>query len=240
MLVAGNWKMNKNIKETILFFKKFNKLLKTKNKIVLFPSFPCIFVARNSASKTISIGAQNVFFEEKGEFTGEVSCSQLKPFCDFVILGHSDRRHKFFESNQLINKKIKKAFESKFKVILCVGETLKGKNKNKTNSVISNQLKQSLSKIKFTKNLFIAYEPVWAIGTGKNANIKDITKAHSFIQKTLVSLFGKKAEKTQILYGGSVKPENMKEIFSIPKVSGVLVGGASLNPKTFAKIANFK
>jgi len=240
MLIAGNWKMNKNQKETKEFFKELNKLLKTKNKILLCPSFPCVPVARQAASKNIYIGAQDVFFELKGEFTGEVSVSQLKDFCSFVILGHSDRRHKFSESNQTINKKVRASLKAGFNVILCIGETLEEKTTKKTNQVLEKQLKESLAEISFSSKLFIAYEPVWAIGTGKNATEEDITSAHSFIRQTLKNLFGKKTEQTKILYGGSVKPENSKEILSLKEVGGVLVGGASLDPKKFAAIANYK
>ncbi|MBU2100906.1 triose-phosphate isomerase [Candidatus Micrarchaeota archaeon] len=240
MLIAGNWKLNKTLKETKDFFKEFNKLVsKTQNMILVCPSFPCIPAAREYALKKIFIGAQNVFFEEKGEFTGEVSVSQLKSFCDFIVLGHSDRRNKFSESNELINKKVKAAMKSNFNVILCVGETLNERNSSKTNSVLEEQLTKSLSGVAL-KKLFIAYEPVWAIGTGKNASKEDIIQAHSFIKQTLTKLFGEKGKKIQILYGGSVKPENAKEILSLPNVDGVLVGGASLDPKKFAEIANHK
>jgi triosephosphate isomerase len=240
MLIAGNWKMNKSVKETIDFFKSFNELAaKSKNQVLICPSFPCIPAAREAASKKISIGAQNVFFEEKGEFTGEVSVSQLSPFCDFIILGHSDRRHKFSESNELINKKLKKAVKSKFSVILCIGETLKERGLGETNSVLEKQLTECLQDVSLEK-LFIAYEPVWAIGTGKNSSKKDILEVNSFIKEKLVSLFGEKGKEVKILYGGSVKPENSDEILSISNVDGVLVGGASLDPKKFAIIANYE
>ncbi len=232
--------MNKNPKETKEFFKEFNKLLKTKNKVLLCPSFPCIPIAREAASKNISIGAQDVFFEEKGEFTGEVSLSQIKDSCNFVILGHSDRRHKFSESNQTINKKVQVSLKAGFNVILCIGETLEERNSAKTNFVLEKQLKESLLGISFSSKLFIAYEPVWAIGTGKNAISKDIISAHSFIKEKLIEILGKKANQIKILYGGSVKPENAKEILLLKEVGGVLVGGASLDPQKFAFIANYK
>jgi len=241
MLVAGNWKMNKNIKETKFFFKEFNKLVvKAKNEIVVCPSFSCISVARETALKQIHIGSQNVFFEEKGEFTGEVSVNQLKGLCDFIILGHSDRRHKFFESNELINKKLSKALESGFNVILCVGETLEEKNTGKTSLVLKTQLINSLKSISFSSKLLIAYEPVWAIGTGKHAEKKDIFETHKFIKQQLVFLFGEKANKLRVLYGGSINSENVKDVFSVEYVDGVLVGGASLDPKKFAEICNYK
>jgi triosephosphate isomerase len=240
MLIAGNWKLNKTPKETKDFFRQFNKLVsKTRNKILVCPSFPCIPVARDFASKKILIGAQNVFFEEKGEFTGEVSVLQLTPFCNFIILGHSDRRHKFSESNELINKKIKTVFHAGFNVILCVGETLDERNSNQTNIVLEKQLSECLANTT-PKKLFVAYEPVWAIGTGKNALQKDIIKVHSFIKEKLIQIFGEKGKKIEVLYGGSVNPENSNEILSIPEVNGVLVGGASLDPKKFAQIANYK
>lgn len=231
--------MNKTVGETKAFFKKFNKLVsKTKNKIAVCPSFPCIPTARETASKEISIGSQDAFFEEKGEFTGQVSFLQLKDFCDFVLLGHSDRRHKFSESNELINKKVRKALEFNFNVILGIGETLEQRQEAETFIVLKKQLTESLSEISFSSKILIAYEPVWAIGTGKTATTKDIFKAHSFIRKQLIELFGEKAKGAKILYGGSVKPENCREIFSVENVDGVLVGGASLNPKSFAAICN--
>ncbi|MFH1663268.1 MAG: triose-phosphate isomerase [archaeon] len=239
-VIAGNWKMNKSIPETNDFFKQFNKLVsKTKNKIVVFPSFPCIPAARKSASKKIFIGAQNIFFEDSGEFTGEVSLTQLKGLCDFVVLGHSDRRQKFSESSELINKKVNSALKHNFSVILCVGETFSERESNLTNTVLSEQLSDSLKGIPFSPNLLIAYEPVWAIGSGQTAKPKDIFQAHSFIKSQLTELFGEKASQIKILYGGSVKPENIKEIFSVENIDGVLVGGASLNPVSFAKIANY-
>jgi triosephosphate isomerase len=241
MLVVGNWKMNKTIKETRDFFLEFNSLVKkSPNQIVICPSFPCLAEAKKLASRNIFIGAQNVFFEEKGEFTGEVSVQQLKGLCDFVIVGHSDRRHKFNESDQLINRKVNKALEFGFNVILCVGETLKERSKGKTDVVLEQQLKNALSGTNFSEKLFVAYEPVWAIGTGRNAKKEDIQNAFSFIASKLTGLFGKKANKTKILYGGSVKPENLNEIFSVGLVNGVLVGKASLDAKAFARIANYK
>ncbi len=239
-IVAGNWKMNKNAEETKIFFRKFNKLVfKSKNQIIVFPSFTCIPFARKFALKKIFVGAQNAFFEEKGEFTGEISFLQLKGFCSFVLLGHSDRRRKFFESSQLINKKLKKALELNFKVVLCVGETFKEREQDKTNFILSEQLCDSLKNVSFSSSIFVAYEPVWAIGSGKTAKPKDIFNAHSFIRCQLTELFGEKGNEIKILYGGSVKPENIKEVFSVDCVDGVLVGGASLNPDAFAKIANF-
>lgn len=232
--------MNKTIKETKEFFEKFNKLVsKTKNEILIFPSFICLSAAKEKALKKISIGAQNVFFEEKGAFTGEISVLQLKGLCDFVLLGHSERRHKFFESDELINKKLVNAVKS-LNVILCVGETKEENEKGRTNSVLERQLIKGLSGVSFSEKLFIAYEPVWAIGAGKNAGKKEINSAHFFIRKKLIELFGEKGKFIQILYGGSVNKENLNEVFSAENVNGVLVGGASLNPETFAEIANFK
>ncbi len=232
--------MNKTIKETKEFFEKFNKLVsETKNKILIFPSFICLQTAKETASKNIFIGSQNVFFEEKGAFTGEISVLQIKDLCDFVLLGHSERRHKFSESNELINKKVINAIKS-FNVVLCVGETESEMEKGKTNFVLENQLIKGLKEVSFSEKLFIAYEPVWAIGTGKTAGKKEINSAHSFIRKKLIELFGEKADSINILYGGSVKPNNLNEIFSAENVNGVLVGGASLNPEIFAEIVNYK
>jgi len=241
MLIAGNWKMNKTVKETKDFFSKFNKLVsKTKNQILICPSFPCIPAAKKSASAKIFIGAQNIFFEEKGEFTGEVSPLQLKDFCDFIILGHSDRRHKFSESSDSINKKIKASLKHNFNVILCVGETFSERESDQTKEILSEQLSDSLKEVSFSEKILVAYEPVWAIGSGKTAKPKDVFEVHSFIKSQLIELFGEKAAQTKILYGGSVKPENLKEIFSVENVDGVLVGGASLNPVSFSKIANYE
>jgi len=229
--------MNKTAAETKAFFNEFNPLIgNTKNTVVVFPSFLSVSQARKTASKKIFIGSQNLFSEEKGEFTGEVSVLQAKEFCSFVILGHSDRRRKFNESSKEINAKIKKALEFDFNVILCIGETLQERQESKTFRVIKKQFAECLEGIAFSPKLILAYEPVWAIGTGKTAAAKDISEVHSFIRKQLTAFFGSDGSKTGILYGGSVKPSNTREIFSVPDVNGVLVGGASLNPKTFAEI----
>jgi triosephosphate isomerase len=241
-LIIANWKMNFSFNEVNSFFKKFLPLIKkiTKTEIIICPAFPLIpkafYLTKNSK---IKIGAQNLFFEEKGPFTGEVSPLMLKDFCSIVILGHSERRKVFNESNNLINKKIIAALKFNLKPVLCVGETLKERQKKVEKKAVLKQLKECLKGLnkQQAKKILIAYEPVWAIGTGKTALPSDIKEMHSFIFKTLSNFFGiKTAKKIKILYGGSVSSKNIKEIISIQNVNGALVGSASLKPKELAKI----
>ena len=245
-LIAANWKMNKGIKEAVSFVRDFKKLAKhAKNiDIAICPPFTLLFelneLLKNSG---IKLGAQNMHFDEKGAYTGEISPLMLKDAgCEYVILGHSERRQHFKETDDLINKKVKSALKNKLKPILCIGETLEQRESNETMRIIESQFKNCLNNVdeKEMKNVIVAYEPVWAIGTGKNATPKQAEEVHKFIRSLLLKNYNKKiSDNVRIIYGGSVKPENIKDLMKMKNINGALVGGASLDPKSFAQICNF-
>ena len=242
-LIAANWKMNKSIGEAISYIKKLRGLVKDieDREIVICPAFTALSaVSAELTTSKIKLGAQNIYFEEKGAFTGEISPSMLKEVkCKYVILGHSERRKYFNETDEIVNKKIKLAIKNKLIPILCIGETLDQKKANKTEEVVKKQFEDSLKNIK-DDNLVIAYEPVWAIGTGKNATPEQAEEVHSLIRQLINKKFGVEAEdKIRIIYGGSVKPGNIKELMSQDNIDGALVGGASLDAKEFFDIINY-
>lgn len=245
-LIAANWKMNKNREEAVSFIDEFKELVKDikDTEIVICPSFTSLCRLKKLVENTnIKLGAQNMHFEEEGAFTGEISALMLKDFCEYVILGHSERREVFNEDDELINKKIRAALRNGLKPILCIGETLEQRESNETMDIIKNQLKNCLNDVneKEMKNIVIAYEPVWAIGTGKNATPKQAEEVHKFIRDLLSKMYDKTiAENTRILYGGSMKPKNAKELLSMQDINGGLVGGASLDAKSFAKVCGVK
>ncbi len=234
-IIAANWKMNMSFSEIDNFFYFFSKKkdLSTDREVFIAPPFVYIQYVKekiNSGNLNFKCGAQNCFYEDKGAFTGEISVNMLKDLdVDFVIIGHSERRNIFNESNELLNKKVKKVLSSNLECIFCIGEKLEERENGKTFSVLETQLKQGLQNVENLDKLIIAYEPVWAIGTGKNAEKKQIEEAHTFIK----DFFNRDIP---ILYGGSVNPENIKEILDCKNVNGVLVGGASLIAKKFYKI----
>tara|TARA_B100000315_G_C14477415_1_gene541283 strand:+ start:189 stop:929 length:741 start_codon:yes stop_codon:yes gene_type:complete len=240
-LIAANWKMNMDTKSSVSFINSFKKYIKNiKNmEIVICPPFTLLNKINEAIKNTnIKLGAQNIHFEEKGAFTGEVSGLMLKDAgCEYVILGHSERRQYFNETNSMINRKIKSALKNKLKVILCIGESLKQRNNNQTMKIIKNQLLNCLNNIKEMKNIVIAYEPIWAIGTGKNATPSQAEEVHKFIRELLSDIYNKNISKNiRIIYGGSVKPNNIKELMAMKNINGALVGNASLDAKSFAKI----
>lgn len=245
-VIIANWKMNKSINESISYAKRFKKLVK-KNKnidIIICPSFLSIEPLYTKLKKTqIKIGAQNIFHEKKGAFTGEISPLMLK-HCSYVILGHSERRAYFNETNPLINKKIKFALESNLKPVLCIGETLKEKKQKKTKSVLRKQLTECLKSINKNqiKKIVIAYEPIWAISKGnpshKSDNPADAEEIHLFIRNELKKKYKKLSDKIRIIYGGSVNKNNMDDFMVFDNIDGALVGGASLNPTSFSNIVN--
>ena len=250
-LIAANWKMNKDVKEAVSFIGKFKSLVKgnksrnSKSDIVICP--PCTLLLELKKlleNANVGLGAQNMHFEEKGPFTGEISPLMLKDAgCEYVILGHSERRQHFNETDGLINKKVKAALQSKLKPILCIGETLEQREANETMWIIENQLMNSLKSINASdmKNMAIAYEPVWAIGTGRNATPEQAEEVHKFIRGLLEKMYDKNAAKNaRIIYGGSVKPDNIRDLMAMKDINGVLVGGASLDAKSFAEICNAK
>jgi len=243
LFIAGNWKMHNNIEETKTFFSEFLSLINDFDSvdIAFAPPFTSIFAAKEACkSKKIFIGAQNMCKEDKGAFTGEISNGMLKELnVDFVILGHSERRHIFGESNKLIAEKMEKALSVGIMPILCVGEKLEEREGEKTETVLKEQIDSAFNNIskKDAENVIIAYEPVWAIGTGKTATPEIAENAHFFIRNRIKELYNSLvADKIRILYGGSVKPNNAKSLLSQKDIDGALVGGASLKPEVFAEL----
>ena len=241
LLIAGNWKMHKTVQEAVELVRELKELVSdVKDRdILVCPPFTALYaVSRELEGSNIALGAQNMFYEEKGAFTGEISPLMVKDVgCSYVILGHSERRHIFGETDELINKKVLSAVNHGLIPILCVGETLQEREEDKTKEVIERQVKEGLKGLNETSEFVIAYEPVWAIGTGKTATPELAEKVHSFIREILAEMFGKeKADSIRILYGGSVKPENAAGLMSQPNIDGSLVGGASLKAESFAKI----
>ena len=241
-VIAGNWKMNMLPNEALAYIEEFSPLVKdTENEVILCVPYTDLFYALLSAQNTnIKIGAQNMHWAEKGAYTGEVSAKMLKAIgVEYVIIGHSERRSYFNETDESVNKKIKAAFENELKPIVCVGETLEEREAGKTADIITNQTRLALEGLsnEQVKNTIIAYEPIWAIGTGKTATSEDANNSIKEIRKEIEKIYGKDvAECVIIQYGGSVKSSNAKELFSTSDIDGGLVGGASLVPDEFAKI----
>ncbi len=245
-LIAGNWKMHKTVRETLNYIRRFRELVSevTDREIMIAPPFTALYPAgRELAGTNIKLGAQNAHWAEKGAFTGEISPLMLKECgVEYVILGHSERRHLFGETDEMIRKRLSGVISAGLKPILCVGETLTERESGKTFEVLERQVREALSgfSAEELKALVIAYEPVWAIGTGRTATPEQAQEAHRYVRGLLAELFGKDfAETTRILYGGSVKPENIAELMAQSEVDGALVGGASLDPETFVRIVKY-
>ena len=245
-VIAGNWKMNMLPNEAIDFIDKLAPLVKnTENEVILCVPYTDLFYSLLTAQGTnIKIGAQNMHYEEKGAYTGEISGKMLKSIgVEYVIIGHSERRQYFNETDETVNKKIKAAFENKLNPIVCVGETLEQREANKTEEIITKQTKLALQGLteEQVKNTIIAYEPIWAIGTGKTASSEQANDATKAIRDEICQIYGQNVGNGVIIqYGGSVKSSNAKELFEMSDIDGGLVGGASLNPEEFAKIVNYK
>ena len=244
-VIAGNWKMNMLPGEAIEFITELEPLVKdTKNEVILCVPYSDLFYALLTAQNTnIKIGAQNMHFEEKGAYTGEVSGKMLKSInVKYVIIGHSERRQYFNETDETVNKKIKAAFANGLKPIVCVGETLEQREAGKTVEIITKQTELALEGLtdEQVKNTIIAYEPIWAIGTGKTATSEDANNSIKEIRNKIADIYGKDvAEEVIIQYGGSVKSTNAKELFEMSDIDGGLVGGASLKAEEFSKIVNY-
>lgn len=240
--ISANWKMNKTISETEEFLKGFIPQVKDieDRDIVIAPPFTSLVIAAEKTKSTnIKLAAQDVFYEEKGAYTGEVSPAMLVDTgCAHVIIGHSERRQYFREDNNVVNMKIKTAKKNGLGIIFCIGETLEQREAGKTFEVLENEIKNGLREID-SDNLVIAYEPIWAIGTGKTATTEQAQETHAFIRNKLEGFFGGKADHLRILYGGSVTPENIDSLMACRDVDGVLVGGASLKVDSFVKIVKF-
>ena len=244
-VIAGNWKMNMLPNETIQFIEELAPLVKdTDNEVILCVPYTDLFYALLTAQNTnIKIGAQNMHFAENGAFTGEVSGKMLKSInVEYVIIGHSERRQYFNETDESVNKKVKAAFENGLKPIVCVGETLEQREAGKVEEIITNQTKLALEGLtnEQVENTIIAYEPIWAIGTGKTATKEDANDAVKAIRNKIAEIYGQNvADRVIIQYGGSVKSSNAKELFSMSDIDGALVGGASLKSEEFSKIVNY-
>lgn len=244
-VIAGNWKMNMLPNEAIKFIDELTPLVKdTENEVILCVPYTDLFYSLLVAQNTnIKIGAQNMHFEESGAYTGEVSGQMLKSIgVQYVIIGHSERRQYFAETDETVNKKIKAAFKYGLNPIVCVGETLEQREAGKANEIVTNQIEKALDGLTEDQvtNTIVAYEPIWAIGTGKTATCDDANEMTKAIRNKIADIYGKNvAEKVIIQYGGSVKSSNAKELFSMSDIDGGLVGGASLKSEEFAKIVNF-
>jgi triosephosphate isomerase len=243
-IVAANWKMNMTQGEAARFVDSFLIDIGEINDVdvVIIPPFTAIAKVTEALGKAhnIKVGAQNMYWEKNGPFTGEISAALLRDlFVHYVVLGHSERRRLFGETDEMVNRKVRAAHEAKLRPIVCVGETLEQRDKGNVEKILSIQLRGSLAglKPKELQDTIIAYEPVWAIGTGRNATPAQAQEAHAFLRHTLAEMTDKAtSERVRIQYGGSVKPENARELMSQPDIDGALVGGASLDPRSFAQI----
>jgi triosephosphate isomerase len=243
-IIAGNWKMFNNLSETVKLIDELKAKINDEAlncDVIVCPPFTSLETAERSiAGSVIKLGAQNMYFEENGAYTGEISAEMLKSTgCEFVILGHSERRTIFKESDELINKKIKKALASGLKPIFCIGETLQEREEGITVNVVKTQVVNGLKDISTDDmaKIIVAYEPVWAIGTGKTATPDQAQEVHAVIRNLIAELYSKEvADNLVIQYGGSVKPDNAAQLLSQPDIDGALVGGACLKADSFFAI----
>lgn len=245
-LIAGNWKMYKTGAEAVEFARSFVPLVSgvADRDIMIAPAFTALeAVAGELKTTPVALGAQNLHWETEGAFTGEISARMLAAAgCRYVIIGHSERRQYFGETNESVSRRVRTALQAGLVPILCVGETEKERDAGETFSVLDKHVRKGL--INFVENelssLVIAYEPVWAIGTGKTATRDQAQEAHAFIRSLVSNLFNAElAGAMRVLYGGSVKPDNISELMAMADIDGALVGGASLNPDSFAKIVSY-
>lgn len=243
-IVAGNWKMYKDKTETIELISGLKEKLSKFNsntEVIVSPPFTSLETAKELLKDSgVKLGAQNMHFENDGAFTGEISAKMLKSFgVEYVIIGHSERRSIFNEDDKMINKKILKALISGLKPIFCIGETLAERESNMTFQVVAKQVNEGLTNVttEQLQTLTLAYEPVWAIGTGKTASPAQAEEVHYHLRELIEKKFGRSASNSiRILYGGSVKPENAKELFAQPNIDGGLIGGACLKAESFFNI----
>ena len=242
-LIAGNWKMFKTVHEAVVFVKELRPLVKdiADVEIVVGPPFTAIHaVAEAARNSNIGVAAQDMHWEREGAFTGEVSAAMIaEAGAEYVIIGHSERRRLFGETDAIVNRKTAAAITAGLTPIVCVGETLEERERNETLAILDRQIKDGLDQVTGEQlaELVVAYEPVWAIGTGKNATAAQAGEAHAHIRTRLRQWFGAEAaDQCRILYGGSVKPDNIRQLIAEPDVDGALVGGASLDLKSFSEI----
>ncbi|MGI6285833.1 triose-phosphate isomerase [Neomoorella humiferrea] len=244
-IIAGNWKMHNTTEKARELVELLKPLVGASDvEVVVCPPFTAIAATVNAAAgSNIAVGAQDLFWEDWGAYTGEVSGPMLKDLgCRYVIIGHSERRQYFGETDATVNKKLHAALRHDLVPIVCVGETLDEREAGKTLEVVRRQVEDGLKGLTpdQVETLVVAYEPVWAIGTGRTATAADAQEVIAFIRKTLKAMYGERAELTRIQYGGSVKPENIAELMAQPDIDGALVGGASLDAISFAAIVNYK
>jgi triosephosphate isomerase len=244
-LLAGNWKMNKTVSEATALAEQLAKIKIPDNReVMIAPNFLAMEAVKKALGNSkIAVGAQNAHFETKGAFTGETSVDMIKAAgFAYVILGHSERRALFAEDNALINKKVLAALGAEMTTLLCVGEVLSEREKGIQNDVVKEQILAGLTGVseKSLAHLVIAYEPVWAIGTGKTASPEDAEEMHAFIRSLISSLYSKdSANALRVLYGGSVNEANIDSLMAKPNIDGALVGGASLKVESFSRIIAF-
>jgi len=240
--IVANWKMNKTVGETLSFIEEIIPLVKgiSDAEIVIAPPFTSLWAASSALKNTnIQLSAQDIFYENSGAYTGEISPAMLiDAGCAYAIIGHSERRQYFNETNGIVNKKIKAARKHGLGVIFCIGESLSEREDRKTFDVLNREINEGLNEVT-ADGITVAYEPIWAIGTGKTATPEQAEEAHKYIRKRLADLYGDAANTIRILYGGSVTPENIDSLMACEDVDGALVGGASLKTDSFAKIVKF-
>ncbi|MDR3560202.1 MAG: triose-phosphate isomerase [Negativicutes bacterium] len=243
-IIAGNWKMHKTVAEAVALIQDLSKLVAgAAADVVVCPTFTALYPAKSALASGIKLGAQDVYWENKGAFTGQIAPVMLKDVgCDYVIIGHSERRQFFAETDETVNKKLKAVIAEGLTPIFCVGESLAEREAGTTEKVVGGQVKNGLAGIPAEQvaALVIAYEPIWAIGTGRTASADDANAVCAFVRKTVAGLYDEAtAQKVRVQYGGSVKPENIAELMAKSDIDGALVGGASLDAATFAKIVKF-
>ena len=242
-VIAGNWKMFKTVHDAVVYTKEFRTMVKdaTAIDIVVAPAFLAVHaVAEAARNSPVAVAAQDVFWEKEGAFTGEVSAAMVREAgAEYVIVGHSERRQYFGETDQAVNRKTVAALAADLVPIVCIGETLEQRERNETMDVLDRQIKVGLDGLTGAQvsGLVLAYEPVWAIGTGRTATSQQAQEVHEHIRGRLRAWFGgDAADACRVIYGGSVKPDNIAELVAQPDVDGALVGGASLDPRSFADI----
>jgi len=242
-LIAANWKMHKTVHETVAFVRELGALIRDLEgvEVVVAPPFTAIAAAAETARNLpVVVAGQDVYFERQGAFTGEVSAEMLKDAgAGFAIIGHSERRSLFGETDAWVNRKLRAVLEAGLSAIVCVGETLEERERGETLAVLDRQLEAAIEDVpsEAVAGIVVAYEPVWAIGTGKTATAAEAEEAHRHLRNRLLGWRGEAtADQCRILYGGSVKPDNSAELMACPNVDGALVGGASLDVKTFVEI----
>jgi triosephosphate isomerase len=245
-IIAGNWKMHKTIAEALPLVKELTNLVGGAAEVdtVVCPPFTALSAAREALGTSgIKLGAQNVHFENQGAFTGEISPVMLKDAgCEYVIIGHSERRQYFGETDETVNKKLKAALANGLTPIMCVGESLAQREAGETTALVASQVTNGIKGLTAEQvtGMVVAYEPIWAIGTGRTASADDANAVCALVRKTIAGIYGAAvAEKTRIQYGGSVKPDNIAELMAKSDIDGALVGGASLDAAGFAKIVKY-